>query len=169
MDVLTPTRDFITMPPIVSLNADERRIVRVGLRMVRNPLIELAYRVHFHEMSSRRPGFFVAVFVEPEAPARPIPRWAARGFDGQRIELVLTNDGNAHLKISDVEVTARRGSVMPVNLQVLLHLLPGQTHIWRFKFPHKSGTGEKLVISAVSDGERLETELLISASRGQAQ
>lgn len=112
-DVYEPTKDVFFAPPIVSVPAGGKAVVRMRLRGAAPPAEgERAYRVYFQEMAppesdgagmSFRLRFGVPLFVTPRKP--PLPHLEmTRSLAGDKLELTLSNTGQGHLKIQGIDV-----------------------------------------------------------------
>lgn len=134
-DELTPTRELLITPPIVTIPPGESQLVRVGLRRAPEPSRELSYRVRFSEVPPPpEPGFTgllvalnisVPVFVEPPAPAAADAHWQARMLENGELALRVSNRGSAHLKLTEVGVLARGTEIG--SGKMLLYVLPGSS------------------------------------------
>lgn len=113
VDVYEPTKDVFFAPPIVSVPAGGKAVVRLRLRGSAPPAQgERAYRVYFQEMTppesegagmSFRLRFGVPLFVTPRKP--PLPHLEmTRSLSGDKLELHLANTGQGHLKIHGIDI-----------------------------------------------------------------
>jgi fimbrial chaperone protein len=57
-DLYTPTKDLLATPPIFTLPANGKQIIRIGLRKPQNSAKEAAYRIILHEI----PGHLYPIF-----------------------------------------------------------------------------------------------------------
>jgi fimbrial chaperone protein len=134
-DAYAPTTEALVTPPVMTVAPGAEQVVRVGLRRGPDPQRELAYRVFLQEVPPPpKPGFSglqvalrvgLPVFVAPVAPATRKLEWSARiALDGA-ILLMASNAGNAHVQVTDVELSAPRWTH---NESLLVYVLAGQTH-----------------------------------------
>lgn len=111
-DVYEPTKDVFFAPPIVSVPAGGKAVVRLRLRGKAPAEGERAYRVYFQEMAppesqgtgmSFRLRFGVPLFVTPKKV--PLPKLEmTRSLIPGKLELALANTGQAHLKIHGIDL-----------------------------------------------------------------
>ena len=148
-DVYTPTKDIFFAPPIVSVPANGKSLVRFRLRGAAPKTGERAYRVYFQEVAapqaqaqtgmSFRLRFGVPVFVSASKPggAKLGVEWSR---ESDALRLVLTNTGSAHLKIEGLElysgdIDREKLGAEPVARTThssagANYLLPGSRHDW---------------------------------------
>ena len=114
---LTDTRDLMAVPPLVTIPPGERQIIRIGHLGAPAPDVERSFRILVTELApaaqvTQQPGLgmrmrvSIPVFVAPAAAAaepeivveeiRDAPEGARWG--------VLHNLGNAHAKITQIEI-----------------------------------------------------------------
>lgn len=111
-DVYESTKDVFFAPPIVSVPAGGKAVVRLRLRGKPPAEGERAYRVYFQEMAppesqgtgmTFRLRFGVPLFVTPKK--APLPKLEmTRAIVGEKLELMLANTGQAHLKIQGIDL-----------------------------------------------------------------
>ncbi len=134
---LTPTRDLIAVPPVFELPADGSQIIRVALRGPAQGARERAYRLLITEVP-RGGGsgtgvrfalrLSLPVFVTP-AGAKPDAVWSLRGRGAGR-ELVLRNDGTAHLQVRRIVLGGDGAGAAARVLDTPAYVLAGQEHAW---------------------------------------
>lgn len=112
VEQLEPTGDILAVPPIFELDPGGSQIIRLALRRPVPPGREQTYRLVLTEVPDETGTSGVTfalrlnlpVFVTPPG-AEPRPRWSIRrGAEGD--ELVIANDGSAHLHLRSVELYA---------------------------------------------------------------
>lgn len=172
-DEYVPTEDLIATPPIVRIGAGAEQVVRVGLRRAADARNEMAYRVFVEEILPP-PGpadrgirvalrFGVPVFVLPEyKDAAPRLSWSlARASDGL-LQLVLRNDGERHIQVSNLRLAAP-GSEEPVaQMPSGAYVLPGQSRSFSLKADKPGAApapGGKMRLLAASDAGDIDTEM----------
>ncbi len=151
-DELSPTRELLITPPIVTIPPGESQLVRAGLRRAPEPAKELTYRVRFSEIPPPpKPGFTglvvalnisVPVFVVPPEPVVAEAHWQAHMSKRGELELRVANRGNAHLKLTEVRVLAGGNEIGSRN--ILFYVLPGNAR--SLSVPVSSGAGSGTVL-----------------------
>ncbi|MEK6791526.1 MAG: fimbria/pilus periplasmic chaperone [Deltaproteobacteria bacterium] len=111
-DVYTESNDLIYFPRIMTINAGEERILRVGLKA---PAIakEKTYRVFIEEIPQpkKAPGAQVAIAIRFGVPifVKPVkeePKGALVGLElsGGVLKVPVRNEGNTHFTITAISV-----------------------------------------------------------------
>lgn len=119
--VLTPTKDVVFFPAMMTLNPKEARNLRVGVT-VKPGDVERTYRVFIQELpplaltteeqaSTVRvlTKMGVPVFVEGTS-AKPTPSLSGLTMSGQRLTFDVKNTGNAHFRTEKLVVKAKDDS-----------------------------------------------------------
>ncbi len=155
-DDLTPTRDLLITPPIITIPPGASQLVRAGLRRAPDPASELAYRVRFSEIPPPpEPGFTglvvalnisVPLFVVPPAPVAAEGHWQARMTANGELELRVANRGSAHMKLTQLDVMAQGSEVGSV--KKLLYVLPGSSQTLRVPVDRALASGTSVDIEA---------------------
>lgn len=155
-DELTPTRELLVTPPIVTIPSGESQLVRAGLRRAPEPSRELAYRVRFSEIPPPpEPGFTglvvalnisVPVFVAPPAPVAAEAHWQARMTANGELELRVANRGSAHMKLTQLGVVAQGREIG--SRDKLLYVLPGSSQSLRVPVNRALASGASVGIEA---------------------
>lgn len=139
-DALEETRDILATPPVLQLAPKAEQIVRVALRQPPDATREMSYRVVFQEVPQTLAKDFqglrvalrlsVPVFIAPAA-GKPMAdvQWESRWLDDGKLELSAVNRGNAHVQITDFDVTLAPGAA-PVRGQTSKYVLPGSRMSW---------------------------------------
>jgi fimbrial chaperone protein len=134
---LAPTRDLLAVPPVFELPAAGSQIIRVALRGSPSGDREQAYRLLITEVPRGAGGgtgvrfalrLSLPVFVIPPG-AAPRAVWSVRGF-GARRELVLRNDGTAHLQVRRITLAAGKNAAAGRIIETPAYVLAGQEHAW---------------------------------------
>ena len=142
--VLEPTRELLAVPPVAELAGNAKQIIRVALRAPLTGGREQAYRLLITEVprgSARTTGVRFAlrlslpVFVTPDgAEARPV--WSVRANEHGTPELVLRNEGEAHIQVRRI-VWRLDGRAAATVIEAPAYVLAGREHDW----PLPPGTG----------------------------
>jgi P pilus assembly chaperone PapD len=138
---LEPTRELIAVPPVFEVGGNGRQVIRVALRGQAPGEREQAYRLLITEVP-RGPGratgirfalrLSLPVFVTPNG-AAPRPVWSIRDVARGR-ELVLRNEGSAHLQVRRIVLRPRDRPGSEVTIETPAYVLAGQEHSW--PLPH---------------------------------
>jgi fimbrial chaperone protein len=117
-DVYRESGDLVYFPRQMDVEADAKRLVRVGAK---NPgaLTERAYRLFIEEEPEAAAAgargqvafyfrFGVPVFVPPAAP-KPVPEVAQPTLAKGKLAVVVKNSGNAHFRLAKVAITDGAG------------------------------------------------------------
>lgn len=138
-----PTTDILATPPIFTVPAHGKQIVRMGMRRTVDPNTELSYRLFLQEVPPPpKPDFKgvqiklrlgVPVFIAPAVAAQPVPKWSATQDEEGLIKLTLVNEGNAHLQISDFVLKVANNANPLIKQGIAFTLLAGATQSWILK------------------------------------
>jgi fimbrial chaperone protein len=169
-DSYAPSKDIFFAPPIVTVPAGGKTIVRFRLRGAAPRDAERAYRAFFQEMAppqqanqggmSFRLKFGVPIFVAPGTGAAP--RLELRhGVASGVLKLMLANSGSAHLKIHGIEVypasvdrqkpTQRPLASASLSDTGTNYLLPGSRLAWTLKLPAGTDPTRSAVLVRTDD------------------
>ncbi|WP_115561706.1 fimbrial biogenesis chaperone [Xanthomonas arboricola] len=167
-DQLDPTQEILISPPMRTLAAGERqliRVIRVGPAPTRQ---ELCYRIIVDELPSAdadRKGmqfvlrYSVPIFVLPPGKAEPTPTLSAQvigGTDGTA-QIQISNSGFGHAQVADLQHRVDGATKTTLN-GLVGYVLPGQTMRWSLGAPlAQFGRGS---IVARINGEADERTLL---------
>ena len=111
-DSYLDTNDVVANPPVFTLAAGQKQIIRLGLRS-REPIeIERSYRLFLEEVPKPpKPGTIgtvllisLPIFQVPRRPVAPILIWQAGFTDDGALRLSVQNDGSAHDRIKELEI-----------------------------------------------------------------
>jgi fimbrial chaperone protein len=124
------TNDVVVNPPVFTLAAGQKQIIRLGLRSRDRIEIERSYRLILEEVPKPpKPGTIgtvlrisLPIFQVPRRPVAPILIWQAGFTDDGALKISVRNDGSAHDRIKElvIEVGAER---IPSSLSA--YVLPG--------------------------------------------
>jgi fimbrial chaperone protein len=173
-DVYTTTRELLVSPPIFTIPPNSQQIIRTALRRATDTTNELTYRINLVEL----PGVPVAdltgvqvalrlglpVFVQPQkGGAAPKLSWSASRMSGNKIKVILKNQGNAHIQVSDFALYAP-SSKEPVAIEpISVYVLAGQTKEWLLesKTMSKLASGGHMHLKASTDAGDVDTEIVL--------
>ena len=147
-DVYTPTNDLVVTPPLLRVEGNEPRIVRIGT--LREPGdVERSYRVFLEEQAPANAeggGASVAVVIKFGVPvfAAPVVDHVAGsaqvvGHGPRKLTLEIKNTGNVHFNVETV--SANGASVKDVSSW---YLLPGTTRRYELAIPPEACAGPSL-------------------------
>lgn len=131
-DVYTPTREILATPLIFTVPAGGTQLVRVGLRRALDAQRELTYRLFLQEVPPPKPGFKglqkilrigVPVFITPAAVQPPVLAWRIYRTREGKLEVGLTNNGNAHVKVANLRLVRADGGELGKQ-QIAAYVLP---------------------------------------------
>jgi len=174
-DVYAETTEVLATPPILTVPPGGSRVVRIGLRRAPDRDRELTYRLYIQEVPPPLAADFqglrmtlrvgVPVFVAATAKPAPQLHWrSAAAADGQ-VKLTLTNSGNEHVKITDLELSFADGARSSGVQRVSTYVLPGQSRDWLVKMDGPVAAGSALRVTAHTDGTaELAAKLTLEAT-----
>jgi fimbrial chaperone protein len=169
------TSDLLVTPPIMTIAPHVTQIIRLGLTNAPNSQQELAYRLYlqevppYHEPNSKHKGVLVLlrigipVFVAPlVATAQPDLHWQLQRINVKQVRLRLTNNGNAHAKITELTLSQQGRSKPLLTQPTLSYVLPQQSFTWLLNIP--AVAGQELELTANTGNGDVKTALRISAA-----
>ena len=169
-DAYADSEDFVVAPPIATIAAGGEQIVRLVSKRRSDPLMERAYRLYISEVPPPpKPGFRglqvalrigVPVFVAPSSgKVAPKIAWRAERR-ADRINIVAQNNGNAHVKLSALEVRASDEQPLAISPTEPVYVLPGAAFHW--EAPVERGLLPPLIhIKASTDAGEITTDLAV--------
>jgi fimbrial chaperone protein len=163
-DIYQPASQLIVSPPMFRLAPGARQVVRVGLAntATATAATEGTYRLFIAEVPKQtgqvnaggaqlrltlRMG--LPLFVQPAAPRSEALIWHARRAADGGINLRVSNNGNVHARLSELEILPGGGS--PLRVDGFSYLFGGETRDWTLK-PDKKWHGASVKFS-VRTGE----------------
>jgi len=157
-DVERPSRALLVSPPIFDLPAGHTQLVRIGLRNPRRLNREQSYRVHFSQLPMGSDTAYharlrltirmdVPVFVAPSGPVRRHVSWKAHRAGPHRVTVTAVNEGNVHVRYSEVAVSVAHGSALGAR-KGLFYVLPGRRRSWTFHSRKAISASTQLRVSA---------------------
>ncbi|NJO36936.1 MAG: molecular chaperone [Rhizobiales bacterium] len=135
---LTPTDDFLIVPPIAEIPANETQVLRLAPRLAGGLEGERAYRLIVRELPAEvgpqnGVGFAVEmslpVFLAPEG-ARAESTWSVRWRDPATPELMVTNHGTAHMRVQSFELFDDAARAPLFASSDGAYVLPGEEKAW---------------------------------------
>ncbi len=148
---LQPTTELLAAPPLFELAPAATQVIRLALRRPVEPERELTYRILItevpREVGAQGTGVTfsmqlnVPVFVTPPG-AVPEPVWSVRAGPGGGTELVLANDGRAHIQVRDLQLLAASSPEPVFATEGASYVLARQERAWPLGKP----------LSALPDG-----------------
>lgn len=171
-DVLTPTDELLSTPPLFSVVPEQSQIVRVGALHARPQQAESAYRIFFTEVPPPpQPGFrglsvtlrlSVPVFVEPTHPKPPVLTWrVTRGSNGSTL-VDVANDGSVHAKILSLSLLDEE--TKGVMQQDMSQYVLANNHCqWSFGSFRPAGPGDHVHITAKTDVGDIHADVVVQA------
>lgn len=158
-EVYSPTEDLIVVPPLFTLEPGEEQLVRVGMLEKADPAVERSYRMFITELAppqeakeqtvglSMRLQIGVPVFV---APSQSMPTSTFDFVDskqiGDQLFMRFKNNGNRHVKVTEVQFSAAGSGETTVEATVL-YLLAGQSGYLPVTLPEGASTGTVTVVT----------------------
>ncbi|PWF46765.1 fimbrial biogenesis chaperone [Massilia glaciei] len=172
VDKYSPTDDLIATPPIFTVQPGGNQVVRIGLRRRPDPTTELSYRLYIQEVPpAKKEGFkglqmalriSIPVFVEPNIKAKPGLRFSAQKSAADKLTVMLKNDSQAHVQVSDFRVNLPGQDVPLAVQQVSAYLLPLQSRSWTMAIdPAKPLKGTALRVKAFTDAGEMEADVIL--------
>ena len=172
---LDPSQDLLVSPPIVEIPPGASQILRVGLLGDgAGGSVESPYRLIIQEVPlpvDEDDGVAVSVllrisfpvFVKPKAKAEPNLSWQATKRSANEITISLSNSGNAHAQLVDLDVSTSDGSPLVESESFLGYVLPGETRSWDFA-TSQSLSGNRVKVSAETRQGRVHADLDLNGS-----
>lgn len=153
--VLNPTTDIVFFPAMLTLNANEKRNLRVGVQ-VKPGAREKSYRIFVQELPPLQTNpdeqgivrvltkMGIPIFVEPPA-ARPVAALGGLSLHGVTFTFDVKNPGNAHFRSEKVLVSAKdaAGKLLDSHAVDGWYVLAGGTRTYVLELPKKACEGLK--------------------------
>lgn len=168
-DVHTPSQDVIATPPIFTVPAGGKQIVRLGLRHPAAAPTEGAYRLIVQQPPSEDPDhpgvkmmlrLSLPVFVAPAGSPAPKLAWRLTGLGNGSVKLEAINTGNVHVRLNQVTLSTADGKAV-WKAKRFDYVLPGATLAWTIK-----GTAipqaAQLRVSAATDTPKHEIHVPVA-------
>jgi len=170
-DVYKESRDLVYFPRLMSVEPQERRVVRVGTQAPAGE-VEGTYRLIVEEMMPAAPDpsgttiavrmrFAIPIFV---APVQPVAKPVLEGLTvaGGRVRFRLRNAGNQHVKLETISL--RRGDTV-LQEAAGWYVLPGAQRSFGIAVPAGECRPGKVRLVLKGEGVELSQELVLDADR----
>ena len=169
VDVFTDTKDILATPPVFTLQANAKQVIRLGLRKPPSLEVEQTYRLFLKEVpSAPREGFTgvnvalnmsIPVFVLPKQRVTPQMQWQLTLNAEKKLVLSAKNVGMAHIQVANFSLV--HPSIIKISpQQVANYLLPNQQRQWIVENQTLAG-GEKVDLIAQTDIGELKAVLIV--------
>lgn len=149
---LTKSDDLIVSPPVFTIGANDRQVIRIGTRARLGsgaaPSAEKAYRILVSEaplLNAARVGMSVQmrinvpVFVAATSENAPKPEWRVRRTDATHVAVGLDNVSPTHLHVVRLEL--QQGRTVLGALRDGAYVLPGEHHDFTVELTRPLGPG----------------------------
>jgi fimbrial chaperone protein len=167
---LEPTRDILAVPPIFEVGPQSRQIIRLALRKPLDYLDrEASYRLLITEVPREANvdpqtiafalQLNLPVFVTPKG-AKPDPVWSLRRGSSRATELVLTNNGTAHIRIGKIEMAVDDDAAPLTAIEQAGYVLAGAEKSWPVDIP-AGAVKENLIVRAETNLGELEATVAL--------
>jgi P pilus assembly chaperone PapD len=130
---------IFAVPPIFDLPASGEQTVRLAARNKGEASVEEAYVISVKEVADETnvEGTGLAMALEMRIPVfvtppnvMPKPEWSIRGWSGEKPAIVLTNSGDAHLRVESLKLARTKSAEPIVEIRKGRHALAGQEIDW---------------------------------------
>lgn len=172
-ETLLPTNDVVADPAVVTLVGGQYYLVRV-VRAANSPIrAEEAYRILVDEVpdpTQTAPGNVnlvlrqsIPAFFSNRANRLSVVNWSL-AQDRNGVWLVARNQGDRRLRLSDVRIEGRGGTLYQ-QPGLVGYVLPGAVMRWSIPIEAAKVSGQPLYLRAMSDTGRVEVPLMESDDR----
>lgn len=136
-DKLTPAKNLMVVPTIVSIQPGREQLIRVALQGER-PDRELSYRLHFQELPrQKKPGkAAITTLLKLNLPLFFTADAAVRSYEPQlrlqdqdTLEVDIKNTGSRYLRVTEMQLKSADGTTLGER-KGLFYILPGVTRQW---------------------------------------
>ena len=146
--VLTPTREIMFFPAMLTLNAQEARNLRIGMNF-KPGAVERTFRVFVQELPALATAntpvgskvsvlvrMGVPVFIEPTVKPKAIPSLSALSLQRSKFSFHVNNTGNSHFVPREITVKPMDGASVLTTLEVNgWYVLAGKTSSYSVTLP----------------------------------
>jgi fimbrial chaperone protein len=175
--VLTPTKDIMFFPAMLTLNAQESRNLRVGVN-IKPGAVERTFRVFVQELPALHTAdhhdsgkvsvlvkMGIPVFVEPTTAPKPSPSLSALSLQRAKFSFNANNTGNTHYLPLEIKVKAKDGSKVLATLEPgAWYVLAGKKDSYSVSLPTEACLALKsIVVEMKSHGGAMTTATLENA------
>lgn len=169
-DVLAPTDDLLSTPPLFAVAPGQSQIVRVGMRHATSQNTEVAYRMFLTEVPPPpEPGFrglavtlrlSIPVFVKPAKPVSPTLTWRVTPSANGGAIVEAANSGSVHIKILSLSLLDKetKGSMRQ---SASSYVLANNHYRWGFASFHAVHPGDHVTIDAKTDIGDISTAVVV--------
>jgi fimbrial chaperone protein len=168
-DVYTTSRDLLATPPIFTVTAGGKQVVRLGLRAKPQVRQESAYRLFLQEVPPpAEPGVTglkvllrigIPVFLAATTATAPVLHWSAQRLSATSLSVKAINDGGAHAHIGKLTLSSSPDGVTLAE-QSGGYVLPGAQHAWIFKLAAPLAADAPLSLTAETEAGKLHAQLV---------
>lgn len=177
-DQLAPSQELVISPPMLGIEPGDRqlvRVIRIGAPPSGDGAVEAAYRLAIDELPVKESGqkglqfvlhYSVPVFVEPQGTAdvTPVLHWALQR-EGDHAELVVSNSGNGHAQLAEINYVNRAGDRTAIAGGLLGYVLPGATMHWTLKQSATVFAGTGTLEATINGAKATQTISLADRAR----
>lgn len=168
-DQTEATRDLLVTPPVFTIAAKAEQVLRIALRTAPDQDREHEYRLLLAEVPGPPDKDFtglrlalrlsIPVFVAPGSPAAAQLQWQARRQSDGSLAVIATNNGNAHLQVTDFRLYFGSASVVAPVL-VSRYVLPGSSITWQVTPPAGAAADAALSVHGSSDAGEFQADVV---------
>ena len=168
-DQTDATHDLLVTPPVFTIAAKAEQVLRIGLRTAPDQLRERDYRLLLAEVPGPPDKDFtglrlalrlsIPVFVAPGSPAAAQLQWQAQRQADDSLAVTATNNGNAHLQVTDFRLYFGGASVV-VPVTVSRYVLPGSSVSWQVTPPASAAADAALSVHGSSDAGEFQADVV---------
>ena len=158
-EVLSDSDDILLNPPIFTLAPGQVQSMRLGLRRLPSDAAEVTYRLILEEVPPPMPPGFMGVqpvlkisipiFFKPKLPAAQLT-WKVRRSANRDLSLSVENQGNAHVQIKQLSITAPGRPEPDFVTNTLTYVLRTGRKEWTIRDAQLTGSG-RLVVQVRTD------------------
>ncbi|HEY3983703.1 fimbrial biogenesis chaperone [Cedecea sp.] len=167
-DKLSTSQGLVISPPIVTLPAGERQLIRVIRTGPASNQVEQAYRLFIDELPPAKlqrnkiqfvMRYSVPVFLQPVGQAENTAKlkWALMNIDGKTF-VDVSNQGNSHAQLSAMTFIQSNGARKTITSGLLGYVLPGSTMRWIIS-SSASDTYHSGKVEVTINGQKTEQDL----------
>ena len=167
VDAAAMAGEVLAVPPVFDLGGQGEQVIRVALRRPLKEPVEQAYRLLITEVprEAGEPNALVfavrlnlPVFVTPKG-ARADPVWSIRRGSGRAAELVLANNGGAHVRVQSLSLLGDGGAEPVLSVEQAAYVLAGEERSWPVFLP--AGAVKELIVRAETNLGELEAQVAL--------
>lgn len=170
-DIYTPTQDLLVNPPLFTIQPGRSQVLRVGLRQPQTNKQEVAYRINLREVPAATPTITnqaadgnnqgnilvllqvrLPVYIAPTSPVQQ-HQWQAQRNANGTIAIKLSNTGNTHTLVSEINLRAADSGVGTPPLATAKAgnvMFPEQSYSWELK-PQTKLQGQRFILEVKTD------------------